>query len=473
MKRFLKCLFIAFLGGVTVSANAAKVDSVPEFLRSSIYTILIHSDAQDKSLDAEVTQQNNEYLAIAESFTTKEKTEEDNIPKSQLVRNEFLNIPIPDQFNDHNLDLRFVRYEEYINNITAEDLAAAGLNKVSNKIEDMIPVVMNRVIDDYNLPENMLAKWFSYDPDRTTGCYDDQLVRERLLYAASEIDKAEAKMQSDENSALERALYDRVLNNTFLLVINTRYLNDQAIFQEAQAAANAIGSLFGDLGTLAAQVGGAIAGGAVGDAYSVQTLVYLYKMEWNEEIKSRFYEEYWDKSLEELQEAGFCKLTLLGSEKAHSRVSQAITSKKPLSQLVRRASARAIDATICKLQKKFEVFRTNSPITEVDEEAKLLYAPIGMKEGVEPGDEYEVLEEIYDEATGATSYKSIATVKPVKGKIWDNRYGAAEEVQEEIESGAKNAEKNASAVELGRTAFKCGKIKNVYPGMLLRLKKKK
>ena len=288
MKRFLKHLFIAFLGGVTVSANAAKVDSVPEFLRSSIYTILIHSDAQDKSLDAEVTQQNNEYLAIAESFTTKEKTEEDNIPKSQLVRNEFLNIPIPDQFNDHNLDLRFVRYEEYINNITAEDLAAAGLNKVSNKIEDMIPVVMNRVIDDYNLPENMLAKWFSYDPDRTTGCYDDQLVRERLLYAASEIDKAEAKMQSDENSALERALYDRVLNNTFLLVINTRYLNDQAIFQEAQAAANAIGSLFGDLGTLAAQVGGAIAGGAVGDAYSVQTLVYLYKMEWNEEIKSRF-----------------------------------------------------------------------------------------------------------------------------------------------------------------------------------------
>ena len=164
---------------------------------------------------------------------------------------------------------------------------------------------------------------------------------------------------------------------------------------------------------------------------------------------------------------------MLGSEKAHSRVSQAITSKKPLSQLVRRASARAIDATICKLQKKFEVFRTNSPITEVDEEAKLLYAPIGMKEGVESGDEYEVLEEIYDEATGVTSYKSIATVKPVKGKIWDNRYGAAEEVQEEIESGAKNAEKNASAVELGRTAFKCGKIKNVYPGMLLRLKKKK
>lgn len=473
MKTICRTLLVVALLGVVMPMHAAKVDSIPDFLRSSVYTLLIHSDVQDASLDAEVTAQHNEYLAIADAFTKKEATAEDTIPKSRLVRNEFINIPIPDQFNDHNLDLRLLRYEDILEELTAEDLEAAGLNKVSNKIDKMIPAVMNRVIDKYNLPEQMLAKWFGYDATKEGERYNDALVRERLLYGASEGDKEAAKLQADENSALERKLYDRVLGNTYLLVINTRYLNDQAIFQEAQAAANVIGSLFGDIGNLAVQVGGAIAGGAVGDAYSVQTLVYLYQLDWNEEIKARFYEEYWDKSLEELIDAGFCKLTLLGSEKANSRVSQALTSKKPLSQLVRRATARAIDATICKLQKKFEVFRTNCPIIDVDVDAKLLYAPIGMKEGVEPGDEYEVLEEIYDEVTGETTYKGITTVKPVKGKIWDNRYGAEEEVQEELESGEKDAEKNVSAVELGRTAFKCGKIKNVYPGMYLRLKKKK
>lgn len=469
MKQLVRILMItAFVSAVSY-VNAAKIDSVPEFLRSSVYTILIHSDAQDAQLDTEVTQQNNEYLALAESFTKKEKSDEDTVRKSVLVRKEFLNIPIPDQFNDHNLDWRLIRYEDFVDNITDADLQAAGLKKSSRKIDEMIPAVMNKVIEDYNIPELMLAKWFGYDGTKASDRYNDSLVREKVMYAASEIAKDEAQTNADVKSTLERKLYDRVLGNTYMLVINSRYLNDKAIYQEAQAAANAIGSLFGDIGTMVAQVGGAIAGGAVGDGYSVQTLVYLYKLEWNEEIKTRFYEEYWDKSLEELIDAGFCKLTLLGKEKANSRVAQALTSKKPLSQLVRRASARAIDATICKLQSKFEEFRTNSPIVEVNVEEKLLYAPIGMKEGIEPGDVYDVLEEIYDEKTGEISYKSVATVKPVKGMIWDNRFGAVEEAEE----GAENAEVDAASVQLGATAFKCGKIKSIYPGMLLRLKKKK
>jgi hypothetical protein len=75
-----------------------------------------------------------------------------------------------------------------------------------------------------------------------------------------------------------------------------------------------------------------------------------------------------------------------------------------------------------------------------------------MKEGLEGGEKFEVLESVMDEKTGKIEYKSIGTIKVDGNKIWDNRKNLADEVPVE------------GAVD--RTTFKGGK--KFYPGLLIR-----
>jgi len=64
-----------------------------------------------------------------------------------------------------------------------------------------------------------------------------------------------------------------------------------------------------------------------------------------------------------------------------------------------------------------------------------------------------IREEVTDPETQKTTYKYIATVQPVKGQIWDNRYNAVLEKDE--------------GSELNFTTFKKVAGGDIYPGMLL------
>jgi len=139
-------------------------------------------------------------------------------------------------------------------------------------------------------------------------------------------------------------------------------------------------------------------------------------------------------------------------------------SKKPESALVKRATARSIDAVIAKLQSNYDVFKTKCKISNIEDGT--IYAKIGLKEGLTAGDTYEVLERIIDENTQAVTFNKVGSVKVAKGEIWDNRYEAEEEMIEIQESG------KGKVSTLTATAFK-GKIKNAHPGMYLRLEKKR
>ena len=132
---------------------------------------------------------------------------------------------------------------------------------------------------------------------------------------------------------------------------------------------------------------------------------------------------------------------------------------------MQRATARAIDEAIIKLQNSHEEFRTVLPILGGDGN-ETIYSAIGTKEGLNEKDEYEILEKQEDK-DGKTVYKSIGTVKAVKGTIWNNAYGAADEVAE----NEKATDADRAALDYGYTQFK-GK-KGDYRGYYLRLKKKK
>jgi hypothetical protein len=110
---------------------------------------------------------------------------------------------------------------------------------------------------------------------------------------------------------------------------------------------------------------------------------------------------------------------------------------------------RAVDRSILELQRSFDEFKVNTPLISTDP----IYAYIGMKEGVSKESRYEVLERIMTKE-GRTTYKKVGVIKPVEGKIWDNRFMAADDLTE--------------GSDLSYTTFEKVSGGKFYPGMLIR-----
>jgi hypothetical protein len=81
-----------------------------------------------------------------------------------------------------------------------------------------------------------------------------------------------------------------------------------------------------------------------------------------------------------------------------------------------------------------------------------------MKEGLEGGEKFEVLEANMDPKTGIIEYKKKGTIKVDKNLIWDNRYNAGLPITDETGAEIKNP--------LNGTTFEGGS--KFYPGMLIR-----
>lgn len=76
---------------------------------------------------------------------------------------------------------------------------------------------------------------------------------------------------------------------------------------------------------------------------------------------------------------------------------------------IKRATVRATDGSIAKLQRKHDEFKT---LATLHIDGDRLYAYIGKKEGVKSGDKYEVLEQTMDE-DGVVTFK--LSVRPARG----------------------------------------------------------
>lgn len=477
-----------------------------KFMRSSLYTVLVKSDRQNEKLEIEAnTQSSNMITGTIKAFAnTDEKRAQnsDSVRMTEIPQIEFVKISIPDQFNDHNLMTRVVEFDALSVGIREEEKNAAmavegkkkkggfgkfakGLGAIAlgsnsailnvDTVNDYIPAVMNRFFANEKVAENIVAKWFCYDATNADNRWSYNLIEERGLQNASQEEKDAAKQGQISQDVLASQGLDLV-GNTYVAAINLRYRSNQAIMAEAQALADAVGSQFGGIGMLASQAAGAASSAIAGDGFSVEAHTHLFRLDWNEDIANTFAESIFFKNstLEEFIEMGICKLKYLGKVKATARVRQSILSDKPMNDLVRRATTRAIDEAICKLQVEHEDFRTFTPITKVDGNGTI-YAQIGMKEGVEKNDEYEILEAIEDE-NGKISYKVIGKAKALDKQIWNNKFEADIEAQENASKSGDKVDKDAKAeddaISLGMTAFKANK-KDDLTGYLLRLKKKK
>jgi hypothetical protein len=198
-----------------------------------------------------------------------------------------------------------------------------------------------------------------------------------------------------------------------------------------------------------------------GKGYVVKTTAHLYRLVWDEETAAIFYNDYWadDKTItpekkKAFEESKFFKLEYIGSDTSWADVQSSVFTKKTEEELIERATVKAVDAVIVKLQKNHDEFKTKTPLFS----GEPISAKIGLKEGLTDKSKFDVLEQVLNKE-GKTEYVVVGTIKvDDKLPIWDNRYGADEE--------------NPNSTE-DRTYFKKVSGKDFYPGMLIVQKKGK
>lgn len=364
------------------------------------------------------------------------------------IRTEFYKIPLPNKYNDHNLSIR----------------------TFSLMPDEKANEVVDNFMEKENVGRHIVARWF--DRNKATGAFDIALLQSRGCYDASYSAMNMAQVSMRGASILADAGED-LIGKTFVVVNDIEYVDKEkraqgwrtaftigaAVLEGVALAGGGNADLFksvSNLSSSAATVADMISG------FKVNITSYLYQLDWNEEVAAQFYKEcYFDSTFRSknkraemrdffIKNGSLFKMKYVGQFSSTSSKTVAKGLYSP-SDVIRKVCARALDANFVELSKKYEQFRVNSPILTIDE--KFVTSPIGLKEGVLPGSVYEVLE-AYRNKQGKTVYKKIGKVKAVGGKIWDNRYMAAEEE-------AKNSDLSAST-------FKIISGSHFYPGMLIR-----
>ena len=400
----IRNIAIGLIALIAMSVQAQETDA--NYRRSSIYSVLVnHTDQQFAS----------------------------------EIKEAFLQIPVPDKFNDHNLSVKVLNLDKKLSGASSE------------KENPLITEFLN----NNKVASRLVGRWFNRD--FFTGQCNMELVKERGLYNATEFDKQLASRSARGMAMLQDAGED-LIGNTFVLVNDIRYVDKNKGAKTASSILKVFGSIAAaytgtNIDDLTDNIGDMV---ETIKGFKVKINTFLYKLEWSDDIATQFYQDQYGAVPDPTKKANFdaargnYKLKYVGKVESSGGTTSflGINEDQPV-VMVRKACQRAIDENVVDLQRNYEEFRTKSPLVSVEP----ITAYIGMKEGVDDDSQYEVLEKTIDES-GRTHYERVGIIKPVSGKIWDNRFMAADDK----ESGS----------ELTFTTFKKVSGKDFFPGMLIR-----
>lgn len=399
MKKISSITFIILFG---VQGICAQPEPQMKYRRSSIYSLMIKH-------------QNQKF--------------------ADTIANVFTLMPVPDKYNDHDLSVKIVSIEEKTKRVEP------------SSIEDFL----NR----NDVASRLVSKWF--DRDFTNGVCNVELIKERGLYDASEMDKAIAN-QSQRGTAMLEDAGEELIGNTFVLANDIRYIDKSKGSKAVGVALKLLGAFAGGLTgdrsyTNMGQSMGDIAETFKG--FRVKIYTHLYQLEWNDEIADDFYRNMYCDTPDDEKKSAFEKgrrkfrLKYVGTQESSGSTTSFLGIKEDEPEMmVRKACQRALDENVANLQKNFDQFKVKVPLQSTDP----ITAPIGKKEGITEESKFEVLE--VQEEDGRTVYKRVGVISPVRNLIWDNRFMAVEE--------------RAEGATLGRTTFRKVSGGNFYPGMLIR-----
>lgn len=438
MKRLILILGAMFL--VFSLSAQRQVDSLSQYHRSSLYSILIkHSQ----------------------------------LPYGEAIDSAFMIMPVPDKFNDHNLAVR-----------SFESSAKKVKKAADNKKKDIQNTSdIQAFFEAESTAKGIVSKWFNRDA--ATGLCNMDLISERGFYDASQLDIRLAE-QSTRGKAQLADAGDKLIGNTYVLVNDITFVDRGEVSQGVGTGLRVLGLLAGAiLGTDVSDLTDATASMVENiDGFKVNITSYLYRLAWNEDLLWDFYSRFYaDENYSEsdrvanrdrfnaiagndpLYSLEFVGKTTTGA----GNMSSKYFAEQSKEEQMLKVCTRAIDKSIVQLQRQYDEFKVNVPIYRINEDGTV-DVQIGLKEGVNIKSEYDVLMPEED-AEGRIFYTKVGSLRPEKGKIWDNRFGAMEDA--EALANDKNAKADEDAeggnAYLEATTFKVITGGNrIVPGCLVR-----
>ena len=380
----------------------------------------------------------------------------------------FDSLPIPDKYDDHTVsNMRVIdnsliwgvqrRDSGYYKATYGHALTAAELKANALHTEQLL--------NDNEMAKRMVAIWFGFSGNTVADAtFNTELIQTRGQYNANDVDVALA-LQTTRGLTMLSDAGEELLHNTYVLVNDITYVTAEQEAQAAKVAMGVIGGIFdaltgGSAGRDVAKLSGAIADSFTG--FKVKTHSYLYQLEWNDSIAAIFYQFHYTGTPDSAKVQAFLddkttyRLKYVAHEYEFDKKS-VLKGKYERTELVRTICARSMDKNIVALAKQYEDFKVKTPVYSVltNERGKIegYAAKIGMKEGIQDGSKFQVVQRVQNPETGKTTYKYIATVKAKKGCIWDNRYNAVLE--------------EADGATLPYTTFTKVSGGEILPGMLL------
>ncbi len=382
----------------------------------------------------------------------------------RIIEKAFNNVPFPEKYDQHNIGINSADILSI--SVPAENLEESGNDKEDKRLKG-VDKKIEKYLQDRGVARSMVAKWFSRKVD---GTFSTELIADRGSYDATTLDVRKAKAQSKTVSTqMEDAGYE-LIGNTFLVINKGDFIENEAVAAAAYEIAKAgIATMKEEnpLQKAAKEAAQALADRTYEKArkgYTVNNMSFLYKLTWNDSISDIFYTDYWvDESMSEdekrakkamFDQTDLFSMEFVGMEKAKVVVFNLTSEDLSTQQIITEATIRTTNKAYAKLQRTYDVFKPKTPLAQVENKGKLCTAKIGLKEGLEGGEKFEVLEQ-FTNKEGLTEYKKIGKIKVDKNKVWDNQYYASEPPAIEGE------------VVIQATHFK-GCKKKFYPGLLIR-----
>jgi hypothetical protein len=345
--------------------------------------------------------------------------------------------------------------------ITDDILREQGLKNALSENEYAARLL--KYFEKNHYAQNLIAKWYN-KPGTAIGKtnFDDDLTTIFELGVKGLSQEALSNAKATENLiSVAKGSTNKLLSNTYVCVVRYGYMDAKEAIAISTAVAqmtlgnNSLAQLA--LNTLTKTLEKKIKG------YFVRANAYLFKLDWNQELQNKLELEYWDKKNQAklLTDPAF-KLTYVGKSSKRAPAAASLKSSATLDKLIARGTARATDAAIAALQRDHEEFR---PMTSLHVINGKLAAYIGMKEGVEAGDKFNVYEAVQSaNDPNVVEWKEIGTIKVGK-EVWDNRAGAGEEID-----GAATDKEDGKASSVPYTVFS-GKPGKMGEGCMIRLAK--
>ncbi len=370
-----------------------------------------------------------------------------NFDNANKVNAAYLKYEFPANYDQHDIGLNIINLNNF--KLTEEEKAALGINEseLGKGLNSMISAStagilennsqvkfeLDKFIKQEGVGKKLVEKWFSINQD---GTYSFELFKKRGDASLTEEDKKRMELSALSQTEKDK-LAEKLAKNTFIVFTKLNFVSNaipaEAIRQVAYAQANKLSGMVKDLAIKAADK----VYEKASEGYSVWTSAWLYRLAWNEEKYTEFKTA--------LKSTGgmnsvidmniFNKidfpLEFVGQEKATSLVTFSLKkgeAERTEDQIIELSTLRNIDKVFTNLQREYEVFKPLYQLSGIDPFA----AKLGMKEGLEGGEKFEILE------IKNGQYNRIETITVDKNKIWDNRYGAPKQDIEQTYFKGKN-----------------------------------